>query len=273
MASRGSKGTTPTRGHPTNMPPIHNEVNRITRLHTHMGSRESESAFHSDNVINRNTRLHTHIGSKDNDSTTPTRGHPTNMPPTQYDAEEELELSCTESSDDTRHNMSSKSNYRDIDSDEYDALIERQLAEMVDIDPLSTPDAPMERTQGTRGNHIEASQGTLGHSSFRQPPPTKISQVNYRPPNTVPQLARSVRGMNARRLHSLVSAAVQSSNATSAPAYQVDPLVLYPQLKATYTGDPDKAALFLHYLADEMEVCPHDSSKKLITWGTPSQAV
>ena len=137
---------------------------------------------------------------------------------------------------------------------------------MEEIEPIhrSPSDA---RGQGT--------QVPQSDPTFRQLQPPNVSPVtpSITPPtHKAPERARSVKAMDAKRMTALVSAAVQSNNTTSSSPYLVDPISLQPKLIEGYTGDPERVCLFLKFLAAKMEVCPHDNTKLLTTWGTPTQA-
>ena len=84
--------------------------------------------------------------------------------------------------------------------------------------------------------------------------------------------AASVKSTNPNRLRTIIRSAIHDNNTTTTPAYVVDRDVLQPSMKKLYTGGQDRIDIFLRFMTDQVEVCPHDNIKCLTDWGTPTNA-
>ena len=101
---------------------------------------------------------------------------------------------------------------------------------------------------------------------------TKTVVQSKSPPSEATERAASVRSTSSTKLKQIVGSAVKETNTTTTSKYLVDPVVLLPQLKQVYTGHQDRIDVFLSFMSDEVEVCPHDNVKRLTNWGTPTNA-
>lgn len=102
---------------------------------------------------------------------------------------------------------------------------------------------------------------------FVQPTPLPTTAIER-----VADRAASVKSTNPNRLRTIIHSAIHDNNTTTTPAYVVDRDVLQPLMKKLYTGDQDRIDIFLRFMTDQVEVCPHDNIKCLTDWGTPTNA-
>ena len=97
-----------------------------------------------------------------------------------------------------------------------------------------------------------------------QSPPAPTTAIER-----VADRAISIQSTNTNSFKTILDSAIKESN-TITTTYLVDPDVLLPQMKKLYTGGQDRIEIFLKFMADEVEVCPHDNHKRLMEWGSPS---